>query len=365
MGIYSHNRVAGVAGNADLTMENFDFAPDFSIGCALEAVIQMHENDARMFDTLIECDFMEAENGFVMNESEAAAIKEAADEKKTSGIIDKIKAAIDKFIAFLQKVAGNVIAKFNDLVKTDEKLVAQFKDVLTVANLAEYKGIPNFTVPKIFSMKDRDPGFGEFAKIVDKFKVDAFESTTKSKEECDAILSKFRQESSAFVQKAQTSVDNMQGTKSDAWKFSTDSQIKAALDVLSNADKTAKQIKSDAKVILKNMKELERASKNMSKSFIVKKGAGEEVSANAKAVYDFVSEVIKTYSKLFNSYTNGMVKEYGQVRKAVILCGRAASKYSKGVRLEESAEIEMEMTMESVMCESSDTFVMEHFEYAY
>ena len=370
MGIYSQNRVAGVAGNADLTMENFDFTPDFSIGSVLEAVIQMHENDARMFDTLIECDFMEAENGFIMNEAEAGEVKDASDEKKKDGIIGKIKAVIDKFIKFIQKAAGNVIAKFNDMVGSDKKIAAQYKDVLKVENLADFSGIPNFATPKLCTTRDIDfARFEEFAKVVDEYGKDAFVAAQRSKEESESALNEFKEKSDTFVSKVEEELTYLtKDIKNESWKFGNEFQIKTALELMENSGKITKQIKKDTTTVLKSMKALERMSKDMSKSFLIKKGhvEGEKVVGNAKVVYDFVSEAVKTYSKLFKSYTNALVKEYAHIRKAVILCGRAAVKASNGVKVEESAEmVAYENAVTFAIEEASDAFVQEHFEYAY
>ena len=374
MGIYSHNRVAGVAANVneatsevEATMENFELTPDFSIGCTLEAVLQMYENDAKMFDTLIECDFMEAENGFIMNESEAQAVNEAADEKKSEGIVAKIKAAINKFIEFIKSAAGNLIRKFNDLVGSDKKIAEQYKNVLTVDNLEGFKGIPNFASPKYIDGKIINAGFEQYAKTVSNYANDMGSSVIGSREEAEKILGKFKQETEEFMKAVE---DNLGFINSDSkvenWKFEDDAQIKFALELLSNSSKVTKDIKKNTQTIIGSLKGIEVASKVFSKkNYVTKKmELSSEESANAKAIYDFISGSIKGYSKLFNAYTKALIREYGQVRKAVIICGRAAVKGSKGA-VGEAVDMDIELAVENAIMESSDVFMMEHFEYAY
>lgn len=372
MGIYSHNRVACVAANVneatsevEATMENFELTPDFSIGCTLEAVLQMYENDAKMFDTLIECDFMEAENGFIMNESEAQVVNEATDEKKSEGIVAKIKAAINKFIEFIKSAAGNLIRKFNDLVGSDKKIAEQYKNVLTVENLKGFKGIPNFTSPKYIDGKIINAGFEQYAKTVSDYLDSGLDNTVvDSKKE---YLDKFKQETEDFMKAVEDNLNFINSdTKAENWKFEDDAQIKFALELLSNSSKVTKDIKKNTQTIIKSLKRIEAASKIFSKNNIVTKATGvtSEQSANAKVVYDFVSGSIKGYSKLFNSYTKALIKEYGQVRKAVIICGRASVKGSKGA-VGEAVDMDIELAVENAIMESSDVFIMEHFEYAY
>ena len=382
MGIYSHNRVAGVAGNVneataeaktaevEATMENFELTPDFSIGCALEAVLQMYENDAKMFDTLIECDFMEAENGFIMNESEAEAVREAADEKKTNGIVEKIKMTIERFVEFIKKAAANLIAKFVDLVKSDKKIVEQYRKTLTVENLNDFRGIANFAEPKFINGQTVDVGFDEFGNYVTKFLQDmeGFASIVDSENKFKETLDAFKEKTEAFMKQVEEKVNyvNMDKTKEDFWKFKTNSQIKNALDVLENSNKTTKDIKNNTNRIMTSMKGMSIVYKFYGSKMMEKpmKDAGlHDLPTNAKYGYDFTSSVVKGYSKLFNAYTKGLVREYGQIRKAVILCGRASTKAVKGV--EEAVDMDLNFAVESAIMESSDVFMMEHFEYAY
>ena len=382
MGIYSHNRVAGVAANVneataevkaaevEATMENFELTPDFSIGCTLEAVLQMYENDAKMFDTLIECDFMEAENDFIMNESEAEVIKEAADKKKVSNIAEKIKMTIERFVEFIKKATANLIAKFVDLVKSDKKIVDQYRKTLTVENLKDFRGIANFAEPKFINGQTIDVGFEEFARYVTEFinSLDGMGSVVDSENKFKETLDAFKEKAEAFTKQVEEKVNyvNVDKAKEDFWKFKTDSQIKNALDVLENSNKTTKDIKNNANRIIASMKGMNfvykfYGSKMMNEPM---KNAGlYDVPANAKYGYDFTSSVVKGYSKLFNAYTKGLVREYGQIRKAIILCGRASAKAVKGV--EEAVDMDMELAVENAIMESSDVFMMEHFEYAY
>ena len=88
MGLYSNNKVAAVAANesasvneemSNIIKEIEECAYDPEFGDIMEAAIQIHENDQRMFDTLIGLDFASAVNESVMLEGDAEEANNAAE----------------------------------------------------------------------------------------------------------------------------------------------------------------------------------------------------------------------------------------------------------------------------------------------
>ena len=83
MGLYSTNRVASVyTESTDAIIRNTDWTPDFRVGSMMEACIEIHENDAKMFDSLIECDFLSSQNYNVMTEADAEEANKTGNEVK-------------------------------------------------------------------------------------------------------------------------------------------------------------------------------------------------------------------------------------------------------------------------------------------
>ena len=70
MGIYSNSRVPGVMNESSTsTNEEFTLTPNPNAGTLLEACILLQENDAQMFDSLLELDFLAAANNSLVTET--------------------------------------------------------------------------------------------------------------------------------------------------------------------------------------------------------------------------------------------------------------------------------------------------------
>lgn len=354
MGLYSTNRVAAVNEfdeSINDIIESTDWTPDFSIGSVMEAVIQIHENDAKMFDSIIECDFISAQNSMILTEADAAQANDAADKQKKIKIGEKIKNIIDSVINFIKKVASNVIAKIVDLTKSDAKLVATYKNVLTVENLKDFKGIPEIMVPGGEINKDIIDRIG---KTIDVFCTDA--KTAKARVRIDNLYDEFKRDINNFINEVDANaVWGLE--KKTNWKFESDSQIKDAIMTVQGGSIQIKKIKENAAKIIAQLKKLKSSMNSIVNS---KAETTEDEVYIANKAYSAASESVKALSKAFSVYNKYITKQLSSWRKAVILCGRAAAKAVKGEKATDNVEESMVMY---ALGEASDQYVIESLEY--
>lgn len=371
MGLYSNNRVAGIVAEAaktpeqDLSLESFikeieETAFDPTFGHVLEAAILLHENDKRMFDTLIECDFISVTNEAVLLEEEAAEANGKANESKFAKIGEKIHTIFENIMNWIKKAAANVIYKITDIVKADKKLVETYKPVLTLDNLKEFPGIRDFAFPK--AMVDK-----ESLKSVENAKgfATSFTQTIKSAEERDVVDTAFKEFEEA-INKEVESFKNMTkdetyfGAKEELWKPTEDWQIKKMINSVTSASDTIKEIKTHSATVLKALKQLQSEAKSALIHGKNKKAAGEVEVYKMNTLYQVASKTCNMFTKEFNAYTHLAAKQIAACRKATILCGRYALKASKGVKVEEEKVAE-ESAIMNALGESSDMYVFECF----
>lgn len=353
MGIYSTNRIGSIEESIDI--DSLDWTPDFSIGSALEAVIQIHENDARMFTSLIECDFASAARGG-MSFTEAVGVNQA----KKNKIKEKIHSIFEAIKNFIQKVSSNLIAKIIDLIKSDKKIYESYKDVLTTSNLKGFTGIRDFAYPIANSAAVTGNGLmGDFRSTTDKFINAARKAETR--EQIDNAYEVFNSEAVILIKKLDADVNAGFEEKSTAF-IPNAAQISEMLGVVKNASETIKGIKKHTAYIIGELKKLQKESKAAIKSTGEDK---EEEVYIAKRIYDVASASCKLFSKEFNSYQRMISKQIAAFRKATIICGRYAAKYAKGNILQDDDSIstKQESTIAQVLGEVSDDYVYECLGY--
>lgn len=343
MSIYSTNRVSS------LTESQVDFStPDFSVGDILESCIEIAENEHKMFNSVIECDFLEAAN-LLLEDGEAAEEKnEKNQEAKTTSFKQKLEIGVQKIIEAIKKAAANIIYKLNDLFKSDKKLVEQFGKNLTSANYSNFPGIADFAFPsKIVSLDDIKAEEAEkftedFLGKVEANPASALEELKKKSEERLTALDKLEE-------------DNF-GEKKEKWMPNKD-DLKLAVDTLTDgkANVLIKSIKEKANNTIKTLEDVKRNSRASKK---------EEV---AHAKYQGAMIACNTFSKEFKAYTNLVIKQVAACRKALILCGRYANKGAsdKDGSKESDEKIEkvegeiVESAIMYALAEASDAYVYE------
>ena len=199
MGLYSLNRVAGLTENAYINkslIESMDDSNNFTETSLLEVsqIITEHEN--KMFNTLIELDFVSA-----MNEAEEAKAEEKkddapaddkkeakseADDAKKKNIFKKAKELLEKVWNAIKNAFLTFADKIRVLLNNDKKIVEKYVPALEklsnedFANYGKefeyYDGelaAPNFNIMSIASQvhkDDVDEWIKNFKEKCDNFK---------------------------------------------------------------------------------------------------------------------------------------------------------------------------------------------------
>lgn len=313
----------------------------------IEACVYLEEMDQKMFDTLIEFDFLSAKNLKTMNESEAVSINEAVNTEKIKGILKQVKTVVDTIIEKIKQAISDFSKKVSELIDIDKRLLDKYKKVLTTDNLKGFKGISNFAMPKT------DVDFG---KDIDDVSNDLFNFLKKmvnvtSKDQVDDIsteFDKYYKESMKTTMKNvreayfQKPVDNFIPSSKD---------IKVFIDTLSDSKKSVKSLKEAA---LKSIKFL-----NSLKAINVR---DDEVGlAACAASKTMIFKASKLNLKYVSMIINVKKKQIGACRKGFLICGRYALKHSKG----ESESVEESFTnnlVEYTLMEASDAFVYDLFD---
>lgn len=387
MGLYSANRAASVAvqnesvetpvvESIESLIESMDWTPDFSIGSVLELCIALKENDAKMFDTLIECDFVSANNNIVMEAEEAEQANAAADTTKKEKIGEKIAKVIQTVVAWIRKAASNAINKITELIHKDKKLVEMYGKTLTMENLKGFQGIPDFDFPGEFTTKD---GLAAMANAIKYFAIDAEKAQVR--ERLDTVMEDFKKkidEAEATVRSgiAQAGIGAgvdydkekdkaVNANKGKTWVPESDAQLKTIKQTVAAGNIIINDIKKLTAEITKILTDLERSAKKML-------GNGTKASEyevyQAKVIYDFASTSSQKLSKVFSLYNYALNKQLAAHRKAFIICGRYALKKSKGgndedVPVEKVEGEVVESAFIYALGEASDIYVAEALGY--
>lgn len=368
MGIYSTNRVAGVVAQEaavkpevvseaemmnQIIKEIEETAVDPNFAHMMEAAIQIHENDHKMFNALIECDFISAANEHVMLETEAIEANGAANESKFAAIKQKIHELIEKFIELIKKAAQNVTTKIIELTNSDKKLHEKYAKTLTAKNLEGFAGIPNFAYPKgnvLAGIIDKSKSTATFSAFTVKV------ANAATREEIDGALAEFKtaieNEKSSFEKLSEEFFE----AKVDKW-IPDGAQISKISNAVQFSNDTIKAVKTLAAKEISKLKEIQKEAKSGKVSFKDRKEAGELQVYKMNKLYEVASKICNTFSKEFSAYTNMAIKQVAAYRKAFIICGRYALAKANGKEVQQEA-----MTIHMIG-ESSDLYVFESLCY--
>ena len=365
MGLYSTNRIGAFSESAqqiaDIVKEIEETAYDPNFGSLLEIPIMLQENDQRMFESLIEADFISVTNEAVMLEAEAEKANGEANKTKVQAIKEKISQIIETVISAIKKAVANFIAKVMSVIKNDKKLIDSYASVLNEKNLEGFAGIKDFAFPKDFSdssVKNLTVSYLNDLADATKFinsdpTLDEMESFYKD------LVEKHKNED-------KKDIDNMFFNEKTAAFVPNNSQISLMKTKLTNANDTLKNVKDQASRIIAILKDTKTKTAKIKTDAKKDKNVDEETVKFAKASYDIVSYICNSGSKYISKLVNGVSRQIGAYRKCWILCGRYAAKKAKGEESETKATAEsvaLEEAMQIALAESSDIYVFERLGY--
>ena len=374
MGLYS--KMTSVNESTDAIVKEIEecttFEPDAHI---MEYVLDIHENDHKVFESLIECDFVSAVNESVMTESELSAFNEAADESKIKMIWNKIKEIAEGMIRKFKELAQSFIAKVLGLFKTDEKIFKKYSELLTKENLEGFKGIANFAFPKERVNKDNiESKLGKINQGVHqinnkiKFASD-METVNGLVDEAKKLFSEGTEQiKSADFRKLffNDPVEQWIPKEEDIiFMRSALTAPNAVKDIKDAAAKSIGQIKTAKENALEKMHDAK------------KEGKTDITVAKCNAKYIVFSSQVKYLSITWSTFTSLLTSQIAASRKAMLICGNYAAKKAgkpvekentKGEKIErlkpEDAEVlNNSALIEWAVGESSDMFVAECLGY--
>ena len=331
MGLYSTNRVKSVTDEPvaenvqdEFTLEGVE--PDYSN--IMEMSLQIYEMDMKMFDTLIEADFIEATNNRTLGES-AEAINEENDETKKVAIGEKVKKLIEFVVDKIKKAAAAFINKLIQVFNTDKKLIEMYRPLLAKATTESFKdfgGVSGFTVPQ--KLED-----GEVIKIDPSELTDSMKTVDVAKEVVNKKTAEL--ESDEYISKFIKVVDGN-------WKPES-GDISAIVHIMDSSKTLINEIKKDTSEAISSVKGFAKTTADN--------------LGSASAAYEKAKLACTFTVKSWNTFRALRTKQLAAARKGMIILGRYLKKGNKA----EAEENANESVMYEVLGEASDAYIVSVF----
>ena len=343
MGVYSSYRLA--------TKELFD-TPNYSAPSIMETVIQIHETEQKVFESLLELDMMEI---YIKEEDESEASKTATENKKKK-LSEVIVNAVKKAVEAVRNAVSNFIDKLSMVLNQNKKI----KDTY-VPYIIKSKHLKNYTLPADMKVKNDNvelKGRDELKSISDKYlrsikTAKSVEDVAKFKEECmkkiEDIVNKEKNNTQVYTfypagSKISSSDISNFGNRLDAAK------TKAIRDIKTNGNKTISELKNQKK-------NFEGAMSDIQKEKSI-------VEAGTEAAFKIISATIRGYLKLQQFEIEQFRIDFKSARSTILsaysFCHKAENKENKG---NNDAKNESASLLEStVIIESSDSYIDAIFE---
>lgn len=280
MGLYSLNRVAGLTENAYINkslIESMDDSNNFTETSLLEVsqIITEHEN--KMFNTLIELDFVSAMNEAgeakaEENKNDAPAddkkeAKSEADDAKKKNILQKAKELLEKVWNAIKNAFLTFADKIRVLLNNDKKIVEKYVPALEKLSNEDFTNYgkefeyydgelaaPNFNIMSIASQvhkDDADEWIKNFKEKCDNFKTGKLNKDIVGKAITvvkGKLLDEFKKTAKAVTTNA-NNVLKSTDEKDNLYQLAV-AQAKAAKEGAAIFVNTAKRILADDRKIL-------------------------------------------------------------------------------------------------------------------
>lgn len=287
----------------DNYLESFETFP----GNVLELAIESERNDMRMFESLIELDFLEAS---IVREAEGEeASKQTAENAEIAkkSIIAKIKEIVDKAIQWVSNAFAKLLTNLSRIISGDKKFIDKYSEKFTAENLKD------FVIPKYAPLIE-----WKEMKVSDLIGDAAVEA-------CEAFEIGENYSKEKALQCYQDVINKLFGDKGVAGAFETfgkeeenyhldGAQIKVIMDVI----KEGKKNFADVKLVAKGVKtELEGLKKCNNVNKKIQKDNSEEIAV-LNGEFAILNAAIKDVSVFVNAYTGAVSKRLSAARRVFI-----------------------------------------------
>lgn len=346
MALYSMNRVSSIAAvqEAQTVMEENELNAimaeldeavyDENALGLIEACIVIEETDHKMFNALIEKDFITVQNESVLTEAEAEEANDKADATVNVSFKDKIAKIVDSVISAIKNAFANIIKKLDGM------------------ELDKYVGLvnslgSNFTSVKVSGRKIKDDATKNILTI----------SAPIENAVIKAQTSIFAATDSAGIAAAK---EEFNKTLAEFQKNTVDNKIDECFDKETTYDADKSYIMNTCLPAIKNYRAVKNALKTTTakivkglegyKSRAKQKSKSNNTEANA-AEYSVTVLACKVTAKVYKQLINIVAMEKNEARKAIIVAAKAAKS------THESAE-ELDL-FSLVVSESCDAYLFD------
>lgn len=360
MGVYSSYRPA-----TKLATESIEFdTPDYSASSIMETVISIHETEHKVFESLLELDMMELylkEEGGSETESEPKneEKKEAATEAKKKKLSEVISGAIQKAITAVTTAISNFIDKLSMVINQNKKI----KDTY-IPFIVKSEYLKDYTLPVDMKVKNDNSvemkGMASVKSISDNYlkaikSAKTVEEIGTSKENCinklnEIVDSEFKNTQAFKIYPAGTKF-----SASEIQKFGERMDLaktKAIKNIKAEGNKVIAELKNQKKNFEGAMRELHQEEKDI-------------VEAGTEAAFKIISATIRAYLKLQQFDIEQFRIDFKSARNIILtaynFCAKAEKKDNKENK-DNEAKTESASLLESVVMESSDSYIDAIFE---
>lgn len=346
MGLYSTNRVTStIAGTNDSTYnENLSSSSSAIVPSLMESTIQILEFEQKMFETLIECDFLSVHDKLFMEDGEKKFnIKTIIEE-----FIIKIRELFEKARKIIVDNFNKFKDKFNQL--NNEELVKKYKEALEdPENMEGFSGIDKIKI--LFLIDQHDPN------VVVDFVQEKYEEIINLNNSDDI---------GEIIEEVETKFKNFTdsiGIDSEiAYDYIPDhDEIKEALNYLSKNELAFKSLKTNHNDLLNMLNKCSQTAR----SILNINDDNDEINTVKLNAITKISAKATTYAEYYlNTILNYNVELIKHYRKIVSVCGAYA--------LKKQSENESNIKHESVeyidallysIGEASDDYIDSIFSY--
>lgn len=314
MGVYSGNR----------TFLGETYADDFS-GHVLDLALEAERNDLKMFEAVINTDFIQAYNeaGVIsLNEADEAAAKE----KSKDGIIKKAKELLKKIGAAITTAIKNFIAKIRNATANDNKIIAKYKKYFSDKNSIKALKLPT----SCRRIKEVDIKGSMWSKKDELDKLIAKIDSATDADEVSKILESLMKVDKDGANDA-IKMHSISSAEFEEMIFDkkpegdwnpTDKDIDVITGWMDGGNLAVKECKDTEKVVLS---QLDKSKKALD---LDKRTAGDDQLAVAKAnaKYKATTKVGQILTKYCNMMCNGAARQLAMARKEYIILGNKAAK---------------------------------------
>ena len=308
----------------------------------MEMVLECERNDLRMFEAVINCDFIEAYNEAGIISLSEEAEKDAKEETK-KGIGQKIKDLFKRAIEAVKRFVSTFISKLKNLFANDAKLYKEYKENF-LKNGVGYKVYDWRTIKT-----DVSKSVYEVIEVIEPIYQNVVNGIDKAADN-DAI-SKYVENIKKQIKErdiAKEAEEHFFDEKEEKHAL-TSSEVKTIANVVSSSTRAIDVVKNYGKMIINR---LETQRKYLKAEKTLADDNDELTISRLNAKYKVAGIMIKYSNKVLNAVCNTYARYLAQCRKAFVMAGKNAS-----AKKDQEKDQQVNASYDFMLGEASDDYV--------